>query len=50
MSLLIYAGISLMFLGFILIVIGIIGSFIRHIFGKGDLKTDQTGKGESKPM
>jgi uncharacterized protein (TIGR00304 family) len=48
MSLLIYAGISLMFLGFILIVIGIIGSFLRHIFGKGGLKTDQSGKGESK--
>ena len=48
MSLLIYAGISLIFLGFILIVIGSIGSFMGDIFGKGNLKTDESGKDESE--
>ncbi|MDP2218180.1 MAG: DUF131 domain-containing protein [Methanolobus sp.] len=48
MSLLIYAGISLIFLGFILIVIGSIGSFLGDIFGKGNLKTDEPGTDGSK--
>jgi uncharacterized protein (TIGR00304 family) len=43
MSLLIYAGMSLIFMGFILIVVGSIGSFLRDIFGKGTLKTDESG-------
>jgi uncharacterized protein (TIGR00304 family) len=48
MSLLTYAGISLIFLGFILIVIGSIGSFLGDILGKGNLKTGESGKDESK--
>jgi len=48
MSLIISAGMSLIFLGFILIVIGCIGSFLMNIFDKGDLKTDESGKSGSK--